>query len=152
MARHAFDVDHADLFTRAIAPLVLYGRGDLGPIVERLGATAPPVHAFAGGYAGLSHLTRAALSGDRARVMQLVTPDAELFLSAGLHNALYAAEIFCLVGDEARALGFLRRAADLGLGCYPLVATHSRSLALLRSNPGFAAILADVEATWKARK
>jgi hypothetical protein len=107
---------------------------------------------MAGGYAGLAHLTRAALSGDRVRVTQLVTPEAEIFLSSGLHNALYAAEIFCLVGDHPRALAFLTRAAELGLGCYPLVATHSRTLAPLRTLPGFAEALKPVEAAWRARK
>jgi len=151
-ARRAFDVDPHDLPTQAISPLVLYGRGDIGAIIERLKEAAPPGHAIAGGYAGLAHLTRAALSGDRARVTQLVTPEAERFLRAGLHNALYAAEIFCLAGDHARALGFLARAADQGLGCYPLVATHSRTLAPLRTHPGFAETLNRVEATWKANK
>jgi TolB-like protein/tetratricopeptide (TPR) repeat protein len=149
-ARHAFDVDPHDLPTQAIAPLVLYGRGDLERLVPRPDA-APSGGASAGGYAGLARLTRAALSGDHARVTGLVTPDVERLLGAGLHNALYAAEIFTLVGDHPRALGFLRRAAELGLGCYPLVATHSKTLGPLRNAPGFAAILADVEATWKKR-
>jgi len=151
-ARRAFEVDPRDLPTQAIAPLVLYGRGNLGSVVERLSESTPPGHAMAGGYAGLAHLTRAALSGDRVRVTQLVTPEAEIFLSSGLHNALYAAEIFCLVGDHPRALAFLTRAAELGLGCYPLVATHSRTLAPLRTLPGFAEALKPVEAAWRARK
>jgi TolB-like protein/tetratricopeptide (TPR) repeat protein len=149
-ARRAFEVDPKDLPTQAIAPLVLYGRGDLERIVTRIDAPSPG-GAAVGGYASLARLTRAALSGDHARVASLVTPDVERLLGAGLHNALYAAEIFTLVGDHPRALAFLKRAADQGLGCYPLVATHSRTLAPLRSAPGFSEILANVEATWRKR-
>jgi tetratricopeptide (TPR) repeat protein len=150
-ARRALDVDPHDLPTQAIAPLLLYGRGDLTAVLGRFETAVPPGHATAGGYAGLAHLTRAALTGDRARVLQLVTPDAERFLASGLHNALFAADVFTLVGEHDRALTFLTRAAEQGLGCYPLVATHSRSLALLRNHPGFAPVLAEVERTWRAR-
>ena len=47
-ARHAFDVDPHDLPTQAIAPLVLYGRGDLERLVPRPDA-APSGGASAGG-------------------------------------------------------------------------------------------------------
>jgi len=151
-ARRAFDLDPHDLPTQAIAPLLMYGRGDVSAMFARLEQTPVPGHATAGGYAGLAHLTRAALAGDRQRVQQLVTPEAERFLGWGLHNALFAADIFALVGDLDRALAFLVRGAELGLGCYPLLATHSRSLAPLRNHPGFSAMLRDVEATWKSRR
>jgi TolB-like protein/tetratricopeptide (TPR) repeat protein len=150
-ARRGFELDPNDLPTQAIAPLLLYGRGDLSALFARIDSTRAPGHATAGGYAGLAHLTRAAMTGDRARVLQLVTPDAERFLASGLHNALFAAEVFSLIGERDRALAFLTRAAELGLGCYPLVATHSRSLALLRDHPRFGAVLQDVERTWLAR-
>jgi eukaryotic-like serine/threonine-protein kinase len=149
--RRAFDVDAHDLPTRVIAPLILYGRGDPGALMDRVESVASPDHATAGGYAGLAHLTKAALTGDHARVTSLVTPDVQMFLSRGIHNALYGAEIFSLVGDTTRALWFLDKAAGLGLGCYPLLATHSRSLAPLRSAPGFADVLKRVEANWHTR-
>jgi TolB-like protein/tetratricopeptide (TPR) repeat protein len=151
-ARRAFEVDPRDLPTQAIAPLLLYERGEPGPAVERAMALPPPGDLSAGGYAALVHVTRAGLARDRARVEALVTPDVERFLSAGLHNALYAAEIACLVGDTRRALTWLERSAALGLGCYPLVAEHSFLLAPVRKEPGFPAVLEAVAANWHRRQ
>ena len=65
-------------------------------------------------------------------------------MTMGLHNALYGAEIFTLIGEPARALASLALAARLGLGCAALVGRHSRALAPLRAEPGFAAILEGV--------
>jgi TolB-like protein len=147
----AFEVDPSDLPTQVIAPLILYGRGDPSAMMDRLPLAAPPDRATAGGYAGLAFLTRLALVGDRARVLALLTPDVQAFLASGIHNALYAAEVCSLVGEAGRALWFLQKSADLGLGCYPLLAKHSRSLAPLRSELEFARILGQVEASWKSR-
>jgi len=147
----AFEVDPSDLPTQVIAPFILYGRGDSRDLMDRLPSRAPD-RATAGGYAGLAFLTRLALVGDRARVLALLTPEVQAFLASGIHNALYAAEVCSLVGEIGRAVWFLQKSADLGLGCYPLLAKHSRSLAPLRSEPEFSRILGQVEASWRSRR
>jgi tetratricopeptide (TPR) repeat protein len=148
----AFEVDPSDLPTQVISPFILYGRGDPRLVMDRLPFVGPPDRATAGGYAGLAFLTRLALVGDRARVLALLTAEVQAFLASGIHNALYAAEVCTLVGETSRALWFLQKSADLGLGCYPLLAKYSRSLAPLRAEAEFARILSQVETTWKSRR
>ena len=134
----AFEVDPSDLPTQVIAPLILYGRGDPRAVMDRLPAAAPPDRATAGGYAGLAFLTRLALVGDRARVLALLTPDVQAFLASGIHNALYAAEVFSLVGErQSRALVSAEVGRPRAWAVIRLLAKHSRSLAPLRSEPGF---------------
>ena len=142
----AFEIGPRDLPTRAIGPLILYGRGDLAPVFERLARADADASPMTGTYARMVQLTHAAVTGDRARALGLLTPDVERFITMGLHNALYGAEIFTLIGETERALASLARSAQLGLGCTALVATHSRTLAPLRAEPGFGDILRSIAA------
>ena len=151
-ARRALDVDPHDPMTRIVGPLLANGRGDLDPVLRHLETTADADTATPGWYGVLAELTQAALTSRRARVRELFAPELEAFLGQAIHNAFYAAEICALVDDPARAVRFLRRAIDLGLGCYPMVAVHSRALASIRGLPEFTELLAPLETVWRRRQ
>ena len=149
--RRAFEVNPQDVPTRVIAPLILYGRGDLAPAVEGVDLLVPDA-GQAAGYRRFARITAAAIRHDRAAVEALVTPDIEQFLGMSIHNAFYGAEVFALVGETDRSLALLAKAVTLGLGCYPLIARHSHALASVREAPGFPAILSEVERVWRSRQ
>jgi hypothetical protein len=149
-AERAVEVNSADLPTRVTAPLFLYGRGDPLALLARLGEVPPPAGAPPTHYLYLAQLTACALTGDRAGVAKLLTPDVIGFLSSNLYNAFYGAEIAALAGDGRQTMAFLERAVALGLGCYPLLAAHSRPLAPFREDPAFQPVLAAVRARWEA--
>jgi tetratricopeptide (TPR) repeat protein len=151
-AAKAFEIDPRDLPTRVIGPLLIYGRGDLGPVLQLLERAAGPEDAALSRYKSLVHVTRHALAHDRARVEALITPVVEKFFQTGVHNALYGAEVFALVGDRARSLALIRRAVALGFGCHPFLAQYSRCLEPLRGEPEFQALLGEVEPIWRARQ
>lgn len=101
-------------------------------------------------FGGLATLYQRALAGDRAGVEQAA---GEQLRAAAATDPLYAwsvAEAFALVGDRAEAVAWLERAADRGFINYPLVAERDPLLADLRSDPAFVALMATVEARWKA--
>jgi serine/threonine protein kinase/Flp pilus assembly protein TadD len=68
------------------------------------------------------------------------------------HHAAYnIASAYALLGERAKAVQWLQDAADDGFPCYPLFASDTL-LNTLRSDPGFIALMTQLEAEWQERK
>jgi serine/threonine-protein kinase len=67
------------------------------------------------------------------------------------HTAYSIAEAYAVLRQPSLAVQWLRRAADDGLPCYPLLA-NDPNLDNLRRDPGFLALMAELKAQWERWK
>jgi hypothetical protein len=85
----------------------------------------------------------------RKKAAASLDADTEAVASASDVFARFLAQGHALAGETAQALRWLRIAVDRGFINYPFLARHDPSLASLRGDPRFAALLGDVRQRWE---
>lgn len=89
-----------------------------------------------------------AIMGDREAALAAATP---LVLEVGRSQSYLARDVgvsFGLVGENARALEWLRHTVDLGFFNYPFIAERDPLLAPLRSDPEFESVAEAARRKW----
>jgi non-specific serine/threonine protein kinase len=97
----------------------------------------------------LGGIMTAALRGDTAAAEKRSTPGFDEITAADPHYSWTLAECYSLLGDQDRALMWLRKAVDKGFLNYPMIGRWDPLLADLRSHPDFGKLLQYTRNLWE---
>jgi non-specific serine/threonine protein kinase len=148
LLRKAYDMEPANPPIAQIYGQLLVMVGDTagaGAVFDRLSRDAP--ESF---FAKLGRCYQRALARDRAGLEAELTPDVEGGAASDAEYAWNLAQCFAMVGDDGRALDWLRRSVACGNCNYSLLAERDPLLASLRQNADFQALMRDVRQAWLA--
>jgi TolB-like protein/class 3 adenylate cyclase len=148
LLRKAYDMEPANPPIAQIYGQLLVMVGDTagaGAVFDRLSRDAP--ESF---FAKLGRCYQRALARDRAGLEAELTPDVEGGAASDAEYAWNLAHCFAMVGDDGRALDWLRRSVACGNCNYSLLAERDPLLASLRQNADFQALMREVRQAWLA--
>jgi eukaryotic-like serine/threonine-protein kinase len=99
-----------------------------------------------------AHILGASISGDEARVRELMDDEFQATCRRDPDFALFVADAFAALGAVDDALEWLDNAVERGFANYPYLAQHDPFMARLRDEPRFVGILERCRMEWKRFK
>jgi TolB-like protein len=97
-----------------------------------------------------SQLLSLALQNKKQDVVNSIDPDLEYWAKKDWLASLWLAECLSLVGEDEKALKFLKQAVDMGGINFPFLTKHDPFLTSIRDEPRFRQIVHNVEARYLA--
>ncbi len=101
-------------------------------------------------FAWIAAMYHFAVSGDRAKVEELLNDAVRTVARNDLQYSSWIAEVFALLGDASQAAEWLRHAVSRGYLAYPYVSTHDWFFDRVRDEPAMREMLDDMRARWMA--
>ena len=101
-------------------------------------------------WARLAPAMAAALRGDRAGVLQCMTPELRTAAASDDIFSWWSADCFALAGETEAALDYVGSAVRLGFINYPFLAEHEPFLSSIRGDPRFGRLMENVRSAWAA--
>jgi eukaryotic-like serine/threonine-protein kinase len=99
-----------------------------------------------------AHILGASISGDEARVRELMDDEFQATCRRDPDFALFVADAFAALGTVDDALEWLDNAVERGFANYPYLAQHDPFMARLRTDPRFVGILERCRIEWERFK
>jgi non-specific serine/threonine protein kinase len=125
-------------------------RASLGQMNEALTIIAPATSATpCDAFSKTELMLRYAISKDRERVFQEMTPDFQKTVRRDAAFSHHLAGIMALLGEKNEALDWLQNAIDRGFINYPMLAEKDPLLANLRGEERFKKLMERVKKEWE---
>ena len=146
--QRAVDIDPANPTQRMLHAFMLAANGRRDEAIPIFDAVAGETPLMA--WTRFSPAMACALRGDRAGVLEAITPELRVAAQFDDIFSWWAADCFALVDEREAALDFLERAVDFGYINWPFLSRHEPFLANIRSEARFVRLMERVHRAWEA--
>ncbi len=146
--QRAVDIDPANPTQRMLHAFMLAANGRRAEAIPIFDAVAGETPLMA--WTRFSPAMACALRGDRAGVLEAITPELRAAAQWDDIFSWWAADCFALVDERDAALDFLERAVDFGYINWPFLSQHEPFLANIRSEARFVRLMDRVNRAWEA--
>ena len=146
--QRSVDLDPANLTSRMMHAHALAANGRVDEAKSVLNAIAREEPTMA--WARMACAMRFALSDDRERMLESITPDLREAARSDEIFSWWLADCYAIVGDHAAALDCVERMIELGVINYPFLARHEPFLRSVRDEPRFLGLLERARKAWDA--
>ena len=146
--RRSVDVDPTNPSHRMMHSWALAATGRRDDAVRLLDAVSHDAEQMT--WARLAPAMAQALRGDRAGVVQRMTPELRTAAASDDIFSWWSADCFALVGETNAALDYVESAVRLGFINYPFLAEHEPFLSSVRGDPRFGRLMESVRSAWAA--